>query len=232
MGSVLGIGPVAESPQSNAAHAGWATAWPKCRNAAAGDSAHLPGRTAAERPGSDSQPGATRVCRGCARGCAGLPLSMPRPRSKPHDSLDFPANAGLRGSESRISDTPTQPHDTPTRAVLPPARPAPVGTFTPAYTRDSPETPRIAGLPTRVYPGKPTPAYTRAETRDAPDGTHPGRLPRNRRRMWSVALPCGDVQQQRRASGLQPVSGSTRALQPQGPYPLRMLGRACSTCDE
>lgn len=140
-----------------------------------GDSAHAPGRTAAERPGSDSPLGATRGCRGCARGCAGLLLSGPHPRSKPHESLDFRANAGLRGSESRISDTPTRPHDTPTRAVpsLPLARPRSALSHprTPATRRkphESLDFPRGSG-PQSSHPR--IPALRPAHTRDAPDGT-------------------------------------------------------------
>lgn len=72
MGSVLGIEPLAESPQSNAAHAGWATTWPKGGNAAAGILHRLPVERQRSGPAPIPRPaqrGSAAGVRGCARVC-------------------------------------------------------------------------------------------------------------------------------------------------------------------
>jgi len=71
MGSVLGIGPLAESPQNNAAHADWASAWTECRIAAAGILHTLP----VERRRSGPAPIPRPAQRGSAAGVRGSATS-------------------------------------------------------------------------------------------------------------------------------------------------------------
>lgn len=118
MGSVLGIEPLAEPAESNAAHAGWTTTWPKCGNAAAGilhtlpverrRSGPAPIPRSAQRGAAAGVRGAARVCyfrghtRGLnptnrwtferTRGCAGLNLESqtPQPDLTTHPLVQSP----------------------------------------------------------------------------------------------------------------------------------------------
>lgn len=72
MGSVLGIGALAGSAESNAAHAGWATTWPKCGNAAARILHMLSVERRRSGPAPNPRPaqrGSAAGVRGAARAC-------------------------------------------------------------------------------------------------------------------------------------------------------------------
>lgn len=177
LGSVLGIGPLAESAESNAAHADWATTWPKCGNAAAGilhtlpverqRSGPAPIPRPAQRGSAAGERGAARVChfrghtRGLnstirwtserTRGCAGLNLES----QTPHPDLRAHAHPPCA-----VPSLPLAGH--------------PVVTFTPATPairrkpHESLDFPR-GPAPKSSHPR--TPALRPAHTRDAPDET-------------------------------------------------------------